>query len=40
MPFSEVSPNVSKIFGKSSAADETELFNPLQEEEHLLPALT
>lgn len=40
MPFSEVSPNVSKIFGKSSAVDEKELFSALQQEEHLLPALT
>ena len=29
MPFSEVSPNVSELFGKSSAVDETELFNAL-----------
>lgn len=37
MPFSEVSPDVSKLFGKSSAVDETEPFNALQQEEHLLP---
>lgn len=36
MPFSEVSPNVSKLFGKSPAVDEMKPFNALQQEEHLL----
>lgn len=36
MPFSEVSPNISKLFGKSPAVDETKPFSDLQQEEHLL----